>query len=129
LNRVSAYWEASPGISPGAYLKEEDMKKNILILAALAVAAPAYFSVQAQADETTVTTSTTVETAAPEVVEKMLVDGTKLHVKGDEVFVVGADGTETAAPDGSHTLSDGTVVKTMGGKVVVEGAVEGAIQE
>lgn len=62
----------------------------------------------------------TAEAPAAEVVEKKLADGTVVHIKGEEVFVVGADGAETPAPDGDHTLEDGTVVKTMGGKVVAE---------
>ncbi len=100
------------------------MKKNILILAAVAIAAvPACVAFQARAEDaaktTTMTTSTT--TMSTDVMEKTLMDGTKLHVKGDAVYVVGADGMETPAPDGEHTLSDGTKIKVMGGMMVHDG--------
>ncbi len=52
--------------------------------------------------------------------EATLKDGTKISIEGDAVFVVAADGTKTAAPDGEHTLSDDTKVKTKDGKVVAE---------
>lgn len=52
--------------------------------------------------------------------EATLKDGTKVSIEGDHVYVVAADGTKTAAPDGEHTLSDDTVVKTKDGKVVAE---------
>lgn len=89
------------------------MKKYVIMAAAavLAVSAPVVYSLQAQADDH-------AAEAAMEVKEMTLADGTKVHVKGEEVFVVGADGAETPAPDGEHTMSDGTVVKTMGGKMV-----------
>ena len=38
----------------------------------------------------------------------------------ENVFVVGADGAKTPAPDGEHELADGSKVKTAGGKLVVE---------
>ena len=52
------------------------------------------------------------------VVENELADGTKVVVKGEDVFVVGADGAETPAPDGTHTFKDGTTVTTKDGKLV-----------
>ncbi|MCD8497093.1 MAG: hypothetical protein LRZ85_02810 [Alphaproteobacteria bacterium] len=64
----------------------------------------------------------TEEAAPAEVVETKLQDGTVVHIKGEEVFVVDAEGVETPAPDGEHTLEDGTVVKTMAGKVVHDDA-------
>jgi hypothetical protein len=100
-----------------------DMKKYVLTLAALMVsAAPAYIAFQAQAEDA----APAAEAAATEVKELTLADGTKVHVKGEEVFVVAADGTETAAPDGEHALADGTTVKTMGGKLVTEEAAPAA---
>jgi len=50
--------------------------------------------------------------------EATLKDGTKVSIEGDAVFVVAADGTKTAAPDGEHTLSDDTKVVTKDGKIV-----------
>lgn len=95
------------------------MKKYALTLAALVVsAAPAYVAFQAHAEEA----APAAAEAAVEVKELTLADGTKVHVKGEEVFVVAADGTETPAPDGDHTLADGTTVKTLGGKLVTEAA-------
>lgn len=61
------------------------------------------------------------EAAAPvEAKEVTLKDGTKVSIEGENVFVVGADGAKTPAPDGEHELADGTKVKTAGGKVVKE---------
>lgn len=90
------------------------MKKYLMIMAALMVtAAPAYVAFQAQAED-----APAAEAAAVEVKEVKLADGTVVHIKGEEVFVVGADGTETAAPDGVHTLEDQTTIETKDGKVV-----------
>ncbi len=61
-------------------------------------------------------------TAAAEVTEATLADGTKIKIKEGQVTVVGADGTETPAPDGEHTLADGTKVKTVGGAIVEDAA-------
>lgn len=47
-----------------------------------------------------------------------LQNGAKVVVKGEEVFVVGADGTETPAPDGAHVAKDGTTITTKDGKIV-----------
>lgn len=52
--------------------------------------------------------------------EATLKDGTKISIEGDQVYVVAADGTKTAAPDGEHTLSDDTHVTTKDGKVVTK---------
>ena len=52
--------------------------------------------------------------------EVTLKDGTKVSIEGENVFVVGADGAKTPAPDGEHELADGSKVKTAGGKLVVE---------
>ncbi len=63
-----------------------------------------------------------VATPVAEVKEVTLKDGTKVSIEGESVFVVGADGAKTPAPDGEHELADGTKVKTAGGKVVKEEA-------
>mgnify|MGYP007026553868 FL=1 len=84
--------------------------------AVLAVSAPVVYSLQAQADEH----AAPAADAAMEMKEMTMADGTKVHVKGDDVFVVGADGAETPAADGEHTMSDVTKVKTIGGKMVHE---------
>lgn len=47
-----------------------------------------------------------------------LKDGTTIEIDGDAVSVVGADGAKTPAPDGTHTLEDGTTVTTKDGKKV-----------
>lgn len=47
-----------------------------------------------------------------------LKDGTKIEIQGDKVFVIGADGKETPAPDGTHVLKDGTSITTKGGVTV-----------
>ncbi len=63
---------------------------------------------------------------AMEVKETTLKDGTKIVIEGDMVSVVGADGAKTPAPDGEHELADGTKVKTMAGKIVVDAAAPAA---
>lgn len=94
------------------------MKKYMMILAALMVsAAPAYVAFQAHAEDAAAPAEA-APAAEVEVKEATLADGTKVLIKGEEVFVVGEDGAETAAPDGTHTLSDGTTITTAGGKVV-----------
>lgn len=37
---------------------------------------------------------------------------------GDEVYVLDESGNESAAPDGTHELLDGTLIETVGGKIV-----------
>lgn len=105
------------------------MKKFVMLaLTGFVFAAPAFTSVANATDAavaTEVTTeATTTETTTVETVEKKLQDGTTVHIKGDHVFVVGADGTETAAPDAVHTLEDGTTVETKGGVIVAPAAAE-----
>lgn len=50
--------------------------------------------------------------------ELVLEDGTKVKVEGESVFVVGADGSTTPAPDGTHSTKDGQTITTKGGKIV-----------
>ena len=104
------------------------MKKYLLIAAAAVMtAAPAYIAFQAQAEDAAAPAAAeavadAATEVAAEVKEAKLADGTVVRIKGEEVFVVGADGAETPAPDGDHALEDGTTIKTMGGKVVVDAA-------
>lgn len=88
--------------------------KRILALTAAAFVAVAPFAAIAE-DTAATTTTITTEVAAP--VEHTLKDGTKVSVEGDAVFVVAADGTKTAAPDGNWELADGSWLKTLDGKV------------
>ena len=75
----------------------------------------------APAAEAAVATEMKAEVApAVEMKEVTLKDGTKVSIEGENVFVVGADGAKTPAPDGEHELADGSKVKTAGGKLVVE---------
>lgn len=96
------------------------MKNTLLmtaVLAALTIGAP----VESYATDFTGTanlSATTDATSEVEVTEATLADGTTVHIKGDAVFVVDAEGNETAAPDGDHTLEDGTVITTKDGHVV-----------
>lgn len=92
------------------------MKKYLMILAALMVTtAPTFVVSTAHAEDAP---AAATEAAPVEVKEVKLEDGTVVHVKGEEVFVVGADGAETAAPDGVHTLEDKTTIETKDGKIV-----------
>lgn len=109
------------------------MKK--LIPATLAVAAflaltPA-FAEDAAAPVAATTEAVATEAAAPAadaaavtVTEYTLKDGTtKVSVEGDKVFVVGADGAKTAAPDGDHeTTTEGVTLKVKDGVLVKEEA-------
>lgn len=98
------------------------MNKYLLLAATAVLAAAAPLSASYAGDY--------AAEAGAEVVTHTLVDGTIVHVKGENVFVVDADGVETPAPDGEHTLEDGTTVVTQGG-VLVHGddAVEDAVEE
>ena len=76
--------------------------------------APAAASAEAAADAAAV--------VAP--VEHTLADGTKVVVDAGKVFVVGADGAKTAAPDGEHKLKDGGTLTTKVGAVVTAPAAD-----
>jgi len=107
------------------------MNKTLALVALLGlVSAPAFASPEAAKEaakpaahaekhadkmvkETTTTTAVKIEATNAE-----LKDGTKVVIKGEEVFVVGIDGKETAAPDAKHELKDGTFVTTKAGKIV-----------
>ena len=58
------------------------------------------------------------EEAAPAAQEITLKDGTKVEVLDGAVSVVGADGTKTPAPDGTHEAADGSKITTKDGKIV-----------
>ncbi len=91
------------------------MNKYMMMLAAagLLVAAPAVV----KADEHAADHAADHAVEAVAAKEATLKDGTKISIEGDAVFVVAADGTKTAAPDGEHTLSDDTKVVTKDGKI------------
>ncbi len=74
-------------------------------VAAPAVQAPAVAKEEAKKEE--------VKTVAGE-----LKDGTKIEITGDKVEVIGKDGKKSPAPDGEHTLKDGSKLTTKGGMVV-----------
>lgn len=93
------------------------MKRTLALLAALLIAAPFGVAIAEDHEGHAADAAAMAPAVAP--VEHMLKDGvTKVVVEGDMAFVVGADGAKTAAPDGDHVLSDDTVLKVMGGKVV-----------
>lgn len=97
----------------------------ILAVAGLALTATAATAAYAQTVTTTTqapaatTVTTTAVAAAPAVRE--LKDGTRIEVAADNsVSVINADGSKTPAPDGAHTLKDGTTITTKDGKKVAE---------
>jgi hypothetical protein len=101
------------------------MNKYFLMLAAagLIAVAPSFAQAEdahghdATASEATASADVAAE-AAVEVKELELADGTKVVVEGDAVSVVDAEGNKTPAPDGEHTLKDGSKVTTKDGKLV-----------
>jgi hypothetical protein len=100
---------------------------KMLALAAVGLLSAVSFGAQAEEMHAAPAASVEVKTevtapAVAEVKEVTLKDGTKVSIEGESVFVVGADGAKTPAPDGEHELADGTKVKTAGGKVVKEEA-------
>ncbi len=97
---------------------------NKLVLAALitSVAAAPFtaFAVDAPKSEAPAVTAPVASPAKEEVktVAGELKDGTKIETTGDKVEVIGKDGKKTPAPDGEHTLKDGSKLTTKGGLVV-----------
>lgn len=57
---------------------------------------------------------------AVEMREATLKDGTKISIEGENIFIVSDDGTKSLAPDGVHTMADGTTLTTKGGKLVAQ---------
>jgi len=96
------------------------MNKTLALVAALSLVSSVAFASEHEAAkvETTKTEATKVVKTDVTVVNAELKDGTKVEIKGEEVFVVGKDGKETPAPDAKHELKDGTFVTTKGGKIV-----------
>ena len=99
------------------------MNKTLALVAALGlVAAPAFASSETAVSKETTTkvVKEEVKSAAPAAAatHAELKDGTKVVIKGEDVFVVGKDGKETPAPDAKHELKDGSFVTTKGGKIV-----------
>ncbi len=92
--------------------------KKLLALAALGLIALTPALVQANEE------AAPAAEAAVEAKEVTLKDGTKVSVEGESVFVVGADGAKTPAPDGEHELADGTKLTTKDGKTVAAPAAE-----
>lgn len=97
------------------------MKRTLALLAAgVLVATP--FSMALAEDHAAPAADAAAEAPAeaPAVAayEVMLKDGvTKVSIEGDHAFVVGADGTKTAAPDGDHVLADDTTMTVAGGMI------------
>lgn len=89
-------------------------KYMMMLVAAGLLVAPTF----AKADEHAADHAADHAVEAVAATEATLKDGTKVSIEGDAVFVVAADGTKTAAPDGEHTLSDDTKVVTKDGKIV-----------
>lgn len=97
------------------------MTKYALMLAAagLLVAAPAVVKAEEHAADHAAPAAAEAPAAdAAAAKEVTLKDGTKVHVEGDMVSVVAADGTKTPAPDGDHTDMDGNVLTVKDGKLV-----------
>lgn len=99
-------------------------KLSALAVLGLLVATPAVAEEHAAPAAAPAVETPAAEAIAPavEVKEVTLKDGTKVSIEGENVFVVGADGAKTPAPDGEHELADGSKVKTAGGKLVKEEA-------
>lgn len=103
---------------------------NKLILAALITTVSATSFAAFAADEpksdapAAVTTPASEAPAATDSKEDVkavageLKDGTKIETTGDKVEFVGKDGKKTPAPDGEHTLKDGSKITTKGGMIV-----------
>jgi hypothetical protein len=99
------------------------MKKMFPLMMAAAILAAPLTATVAFADEMAAP-AVEAEAAADAVVatEFTLVDGTTGVIEGDKVFVNAADGSRVAAPDGEHTLADGTTVTTKDGVLVTPAA-------
>ena len=90
---------------------KKDLKKALFSLAIVAAfGTPVLTGARAMAAD-----DMKKETAA---VSDELKDGTKIEMKGSEVFLIGKDGASIPAPDGTHTLASGKEITTKDGKVV-----------
>ncbi len=65
-------------------------------------------------------TDVAIPDVAIEMREATLKDGTKISIEGENIFIVSDDGTKSLAPDGTHTMADGTTLTTKGGKLLGE---------
>ena len=94
------------------------MKKLIALtaLAVLAIAPTFAKAEEVKTEKMTHETTTHETTMMPK--EATLKDGTKVSIEGDHVYVVGADGTKTPAPDAEHELVGGAKIKTKDGVIV-----------
>ena len=91
-----------------------------LLSVALLAAATFAFNGAAIASEAPAAEHTAAaESAAPaqEAHSIELQDGTMIQLKGEEVWVIGKDGQNTPAPDGTHTAKDGKSYTTKDGKL------------
>ena len=100
---------------------------NKLIITALitSVAATPFAAFAADAPKAEVPATVAAPASAPaaakeevKTVAGELKDGTKIETTGDKVEFIGKDGKKTPAPDGEHTLKDGSKINTKGGLVV-----------
>ena len=94
---------------------------NKLVLAALITTVSAVpFAVLANEAPNPAEPAAVTATVAVEVktVAGELKDGTKIEITGEKVEVIGKDGKKTPAPDGEHTLKDGSKVTTKAGMIV-----------
>lgn len=102
---------------------------NKIILAALittasAISFMAYANEPVKSEPAAVTAPAAEAPAAVAAKEEVktvageLKDGTKIETTGDKVEVVGKDGKKTPAPDGEHTLKDGSKITVKGGMLV-----------
>ena len=94
---------------------------SCLFASALLLSVPAHAQdANAVTPEAEATTTAPVVDATIEMREATLKDGTKISIEGENIFIVSDDGTKSLAPDGTHTMADGTTLTTKGGKLLGE---------
>ncbi len=94
------------------------MKKQIaLALLAAALVLPVASNANEATKNSAAAQGSAAQTSAQAEQDLELKDGTKVKIKGNEVWVIGKDGAATAAPDGTHTTKDGKTITTKGGKL------------
>lgn len=104
----------APFAAHAADMKANAHKEMKSMVAPAATATPAEAAASA-ATEAAADAETTAKEAVKEVTLK---NGTKVSIEGESVFVIGADGKKTPAPDATHELADGTKIVTKAGKIV-----------
>ena len=108
----------APFAAHAADMKADAHKEVKSMIAPAATATPAEAAASA-ATEAAADAETTAKEAVKEVAKEVtLKNGTKVSIEGNSVFVVGADGKKTPAPDATHELADGTKIVTKAGKIV-----------